>query len=334
MKARVGINGFGRIGREMFRVALDQQDIEIVHVNNPSDSATLAYLLKYDSNYGVLDAEVKAEEDAIIVNGKRVRYTQERDPGKVPWGETNVDIVLEASGVFNDVESGSKHMRDTVKKVIFTAAAKGVDATLCMGVNENTYDAKKHNYISNASCTTNCMAPIVKVLNDNLKVKYGLMTTIHSYTNDQNILDLPHKDLRRSRAAAINIIPTTTNAAYAVAIVIPELKDKLNGLSIRVPTPTMSLLDFVCETEKSTTIEEVNALMQKAASGPMKGILSVSNEPLVSIDYKKSSYSAIVDSLSTMVMEKNMVKVVAWYDNEWGYSCRVIDLTKMVASQM
>jgi glyceraldehyde 3-phosphate dehydrogenase len=334
MSAKIGINGFGRIGRQMFRIAMESKDIEIVAINNLSDSATLAHLLKYDSSYGIMNAEVKAEKDAIIVNGKRISYFQEKDPAKIPWGSQKVDIVLEATGVFNDKESGSKHMRDTVKKVIFTAAAKNADATICMGVNDNIYDPAKHHYISNASCTTNCMAPVVKVLNDNLKVKRGLMTTVHSYTNDQNILDLPHKDLRRARAAALSMIPTTTNAAYAVAIVIPELKDKLNGLSVRVPTPTVSLLDFVCETEKSTTVEEVNQMMKKAADGPMKRYMDVSMEPLVSIDYKGNTHSAIIDGLSTMVMEGNMVKVIAWYDNEWGYSCRVIDVAKMVAAKL
>lgn len=336
MAARIGINGFGRIGREMFRVVFEQKltDIEVVAINNPSDSATLAHLLKYDSSYGILDAEITAEPDAIIINGKRIRYSQERDPSKIPWGESKVDIVLEATGVFNDKESAKPHMRDTVKKVIFTAAAKGADATICMGVNDETYDPKNHHYISNASCTTNCMAPVMKVLNDNLKVKRAMMTTVHSYTNDQVLQDQPHKDLRRARAANISMIPTTTNAAYAVAIVIPELKDKLNGLSVRVPTPTVSLLDVVAEVEKSTTVEEINEMMKKASAGDMKGIMDFSMEPLVSVDYKKNTHSSIVDGLSTMVMEGNMVKIVAWYDNEWGYSCRVIDMARMVAKNL
>jgi len=335
MKARVGINGFGRIGRQMFRIAMKRKDIEVVAINNLSDNATLAHLLKYDSSYGTLPEEVKADgPNAIMVDGKRISYYQEKDPAKIPWGSDKVDIVLEATGVFNDAESGGKHMRDTVKKVIFTAAAKGVDWMVCLGVNDQEYDPAKHNLISNASCTTNCMAPIVKILHNNLKIKRGTMTTVHSYTNDQNILDLAHKDLRRARSAAINIIPTTTNAATAVAIVIPELKGLLNGISIRVPTPTVSILDFVCETEKKTTVEEVNAMFKKEAAGAMKGILDYNELPLVSKDYKGNEHSSIVDGLNTMVIEGNMVKVLAWYDNEWGYSCRVVDLAEIVARKM
>ncbi len=335
MKARVGINGFGRIGRQMFRIAMNRKDIEIVAINNLSDNATLAHLLKYDSSYGTLAEDVGIDGPGYItVGGKKIRYFQEKDPAKIPWGEEKVDIVLEATGVFNDAESGNKHMRDTVKKVIFTAAAKGSDFTVCMGVNDDQYDPKKHNLISNASCTTNCMAPVVKILHDNLKIKRGVMTTVHSYTNDQNILDLPHKDLRRARAAAINIIPTTTNAATAVTLVIPELKGLLNGISIRVPTPTVSILDFVCETEKSATVEEVNALFKNAAMGSMKGILDYNELPLVSTDYKGNEHSSIVDGLNTMVMEGNMIKILSWYDNEWGYSCRVVDLAEVVAQKM
>lgn len=336
MKARVGINGFGRIGRQMFRIAMDRKDIEIVAINNLSDNATLAHLLKYDSSYGTMKEEVGIDgPNYIVVGGKKIRYFQEKDPAKIPWGEEKVDIVLEATGVFNDAESGGKHIRDTVKKVIFTAAAKGADVTICMGVNDEIYDPKKHNLISNASCTTNCMAPVVKILHNNLKIKRGMMTTVHSYTNDQNILDLPHKDLRRARAAAVNIIPTTTNAATAVTIVIPELKGLLNGFSIRVPTPTVSILDFVCETEKETSVEEVNKLFKAAAaSKELKGILDYNELPLVSTDYKGNPHSSIVDGLSTMVIEKTLVKVVAWYDNEWGYSCRVVDLAEDVARKM
>lgn len=335
MPTRVAINGFGRIGREMFRIAMNRKDIEIVAINNLSDNKTLAHLLKYDSNYGTLNASVTTEGDNyIVVNGKKVRYFQEKDPAKIPWGEEKVEIVLEATGVFNDKESAEKHIRDTVKKVIITAVAKGADVTICMGVNENLYDPKNHHVISNASCTTNCMAPIVKVLHDNLKVKRGLMTTVHSYTNDQNILDLPHKDLRRARAAALSIIPTTTGAASAVAMVIPELKGKLNGFAVRVPTPTVSLLDVVCEVEKKTSVEEINQLFQKAAQGSLKGIVEYTEEPLVSVDLKGNTHSSIVDGLSTMVMEDSMVKIVAWYDNEWGYSCRVIDVTEMVARSL
>ena len=335
MKARVGINGFGRIGRQMFRIAMKRKDIEVVAINNLSDNATLAHLLKYDSSYGTLPEEVKIDgPNTIVVDGKKISYYQEKDPSKIPWGNDKVDIVLEATGVFNDAESGKKHMRDTVKKVIFTAAAKGVDWMVCMGVNDQEYDPAKHNLISNASCTTNCMAPVVKILHENLKIKRGTMTTVHSYTNDQNILDLPHKDLRRARAAAVNIIPTTTNAATAVTIVIPELKGLLNGISIRVPTPTVSILDFVCETEKKTTVEEVNAMFKKAAEGEMKGILDYNELELVSSDYKGNTHSSIVDGLNTMVIEGNMVKVLSWYDNEWGYSCRVVDLAEVVARKM
>lgn len=335
MKARVGINGFGRIGRQMFRIAMQRKNVEIVAINNLSDNTTLAHLLKYDSNYGIMPEEVKTDgPNYIVVNGKKIRYFQEKDPAKIPWDEEKVDIVLEATGVFNDKESGSKHMRGTVKKVIFTAAAKGSDATICIGVNEQTYDPKNHNLISNASCTTNCMAPVAKILHENFKIKRGLMTTVHSYTNDQNILDLPHKDLRRARAAALSMIPTTTNAATAVTIVLPELKGKLNGLAVRVPTSTVSLLDFVCEVEKSTTVEEVNKLFMQAAQKEMKGVLDYNELPLVSIDYKGSPYSSIVDGLSTMVMDGTMIKVLAWYDNEWGYSCRVLDLAEIVAEKM
>lgn len=335
MPTRVAINGFGRIGREMFRIAMNRKDIEIVAINNLSDNKTLAHLLKYDSNYGTLNADVTTDGDNyIVVNGKRVRYFQEKDPAKIPWGEEKVEIVLEATGVFNDKESAEKHIRDTVKKVIVTAVAKGADVTICMGVNENLYDPKNHHVISNASCTTNCMAPIIKVLHDNFKVKRGLMTTVHSYTNDQNILDLPHKDLRRARAAALSMIPTTTGAATAVAMVIPELKGKLNGFSVRVPTPTVSLLDVVCEVEKKTSVEEINQLFKNVAQGNLKGIVEYTDEPLVSIDLKGNAHSSIIDGLSTMIMEDSMVKIVAWYDNEWGYSCRVIDVTEMVARSL
>ncbi len=335
MKTRIGINGFGRIGREMFRISLKRNDVEVVAINNLSDNATLAHLLKYDSSYGILDAEVKIDgPNAIIVDGRKIRYFQEKDPANIAWGEEKVDIVLEATGVFNDAESGKKHLRDTVKKVIFTAAAKGSDCTIVMGVNENIYDPAKHNLISNASCTTNCLAPVAKVLHENLKIKRGLMTTIHAYTQDQNLQDAPHSDLRRARAAAINIVPTSTGAAKAVSLVLPELKGKLDGFSVRVPTPVVSLVDFVCETEKSATVAEVNALFKKASEKELKGILDYNELPLVSMDYKGDTHSSIVDGLSTMVMEGNMLKVVAWYDNEWGYSCRVIDLAALVGSKL
>ena len=335
MKARVAINGFGRIGRLMFRIAHKMDDIEIVAINNPTENKTMAHLLKYDSNYGIFDAEVKADSpDALTVDGKKIQYTQEREPNKIPWKKEGVDIVLESSGVFTDMAGASKHLEAGAKKVIITAPGKGVDATFCIGVNDNLYDPAKHNVISNASCTTNGLAPMAKVLHDNLKIKRGLMTTVHAYTNDQNILDLPHKDLRRARAAALSMIPTTTGAAAAVGEVIPDLKGKLNGFAIRVPTPTVSVIDLVCEMEKSTTVEEVNAMLKKAAEGPLKNVMLYSDLPLVSIDYKGNPHSCIIDALSTMVMGGNMVKVVAWYDNEWGYSCRAIDLCKLVAGKM
>ncbi len=335
MAARVAINGFGRIGRLMFRRAHEIDGLEIVAINNLSDNTQLAHLLKYDSNYGIFPGEVKTEgSEYITVDGRKIRYFQERDPAKIPWEEEKVDIVLESTGVFNKLEEASKHIRGTVKKVIVTAVCKGAKQMIVMGVNENEYDPSEQ-VTSNASCTTNCMAPVTKVIHDALGVKRGLMTTIHSYTNDQNILDLPHKkDLRRARAAALSMIPTTTGAASAVGLVIPELEGKLNGFAIRVPTPTVSLVDVTYEVEKNTTIEEVNEIYKKAAEGPMKGVLGYSDLPLVSIDYRQNPNSATIDALSTLVMEDNLVKVVAWYDNEWGYSCRVIDLAKLVASKM
>ncbi len=338
MAAKVAINGFGRIGRLMFRRAWETKDIDIVAINNLTGNEMLAHLLKYDSTYGEFNADVKTDgEDYIVVDGKKIRYFQEPDPSKIPWGEENVDIVLESTGVFTKVEDAKKHMRDTVKKVIVTAVCKGTKNTVVMGVNENEYDPDDPNdsIISNASCTTNCLAPVAKVINDALKIKRGLMVTIHSYTNDQNILDLPHrKDMRRARAAALNMIPTTTGAAKAVSMVIPELEGKLNGLAVRVPTPTVSLVDVTFQVEKETTVEEVNDLFKKAAAGPMKGVLDYNELELVSMDYKGNPHSSTVDGLSTMVMEKTMIKVVAWYDNEYGYSCRVVDLAKMVADKL
>jgi glyceraldehyde 3-phosphate dehydrogenase len=335
MAARFAINGFGRIGRLMLRIATKRGDLDVVAVNNPTDVRTMAHLLKYDSNYGIFDAQVSTEGDnTLIINGKKILYSQEKDPAKAPWKAENVDIVLESSGIFTDKASAGKHIEAGAKKVIITAPGKEVDGTFVMGVNEKDYDPAKHNIISNASCTTNGLAPAVKIVNDNLKMKRGLMTTIHSYTNDQNILDLAHKDLRRARAAALSMIPTTTGAAKAVAEVIPALKGKLNGFSVRVPTPTVSLIDLVCEVEKPTTVEEINGLFKAAAAGPLKGIMEYSELPLVSIDYKGDSNSCIIDALSTMVMDGTMVKIVAWYDNEWGYSCRVMDLAKIVADKL
>lgn len=337
MAVRVAINGFGRIGRLMFRRAheLGTKDIEIVAINNLSGNDQLSHLLKYDSTHGTFKADVEAVgTDYIRVDDKKIRYFQERDPAKIPWGEEKVDVVLEATGVFNNIDDASLHLHDGVKKVIVTAVCKGGKQIIVMGVNDDQYDPNE-DVTSNASCTTNCMAPVTKVLHDAFGIEDGLMTTVHSYTNDQNILDLPHKkDMRRARAAAQNIIPTTTGAAKAVGLVIPELEGKLNGMAFRVPTPTVSILDATYRLKKNVTAEEVNEAFKKAADGAMKGILGYSDQPLVSMDYKGDDRSAIVDGLSTLVMDDNLVKVVAWYDNEWGYSCRVIDLARLVASKL
>jgi glyceraldehyde-3-phosphate dehydrogenase, type I len=326
MAYQVGINGFGRIGRNVFRAALSNPEINIVAVNDLTDAKTLAHLLKYDSVHGIFDAEVKADGDAIIVNGQRVQVLAERDPANLPWGKLGVEIVVESTGLFTSKEKASAHIVGGAKKVIISAPASGEDITIVLGVNEDKYDPKNHNVVSNASCTTNCLAPFTKVLHDKFGVKRGMMTTVHSYTNDQRILDLPHSDLRRSRAAATSIIPTTTGAAKAVGLVLPELNGKLNGFSLRVPTPNVSVTDLVAELEKSVTAEEINAALKAAAEGPMKGILDYTDEPLVSKDFNGNPHSSIVDGLSTMVIEGNMVKVVSWYDNEWGYSNRVVDL--------
>ena len=333
MAYQVGINGFGRIGRNVFRAALNNPEINIVAVNDLTDAKTLAHLLKYDSVHGILDAEVKADGDAIIVNGKRIQVLAERNPVDLPWGKMGVEIVVESTGIFTAKEKAEAHIQAGAKKVIISAPATGEDVTIVLGVNEDKYDPKNHHVVSNASCTTNCLAPFVKVLNDSFGVKRGMMTTVHSYTNDQQILDLPHKDLRRARAAAENIIPTTTGAAKAVGLVLPELQGKLNGFSLRVPTPNVSVTDLVAELDKSVTAEEINDALKTAAAGPMKGILDFSNEPLVSKDYNGNPHSSIVDGLSTMVIDGNMVKVVSWYDNEWGYSNRVIDLIAYIGKK-
>ncbi|MGI6189278.1 MAG: type I glyceraldehyde-3-phosphate dehydrogenase [Clostridiales bacterium] len=335
MAVRVGINGFGRIGRNAFKAALEKnaQNIEFVAINDLTDAATLAHLLKYDSCFGKFDAEVEVKEDALVVNGKEIKVLAERDPANLPWKDLGVDIVLESTGLFTARDKASKHIDAGAKKVVISAPAKNEDITIVMGVNEDKYDPANHHVISNASCTTNCLAPFAKVLHDKFGIKKGLMTTVHSYTNDQRILDLPHKDLRRARAAALSIIPTTTGAARAVALVLPELKGKLNGFAMRVPTPTVSVVDLVAELEKPTTAEEINAAMKEAAEGPMKGILGYEEEPLVSIDFKGDSRSSIVDGLSTMVIDGNMAKVVSWYDNEWGYSCRIIDLIDYIIAK-
>jgi len=333
MAIKVGINGFGRIGRNLLRASLNTKEIEFVAANDITDAKTLAHLLKYDSILGNLDADVKAQGDTISVNGKPLKVLAVSDPSQLPWKDLGVDIVVESTGRFTEKDGASKHLSAGAKKVIISAPAKNEDITIVLGVNEKSYDPKKHHVLSNASCTTNCLAPVAKVLLENFGIKRGLMTTIHSYTNDQKILDLPHKDLRRARAAALSMIPTTTGAAKAVSLVLPQLKGKLDGMAIRVPTPNVSVVDLVAELDKDTTAEEVNAAFKKAAEGELKGILQYCDEPLVSIDFNGNSNSSIVDALSTKVIEKKMVKVLAWYDNEWGYSCRVRDLILYIAGK-
>ncbi|GBF10647.1 glyceraldehyde-3-phosphate dehydrogenase 1 [Tepidibacillus sp. HK-1] len=330
---KVGINGFGRIGRNVFRAALNHPEIEIVAVNDLTDAKMLAHLLKYDSVHGKLDATVEVVEGGFKVNGKLVKVVAERDPAQLPWKELGVELVVESTGRFTNREDAAKHLEAGAKKVIISAPAKNEDITIVMGVNEEKYDPANHHVISNASCTTNCLAPFAKVLHEKFGIKRGLMTTVHSYTNDQQILDLPHKDYRRARAAAESIIPTTTGAAKAVALVLPELKGKLNGFAMRVPTPNVSVVDLVAELDKNVTVEEVNGALKAAAEGELKGILQYSEEPLVSIDYNHDPHSSSIDALSTMVMEGNMVKVVSWYDNEWGYSNRVVDLAAYIAKK-
>ena len=331
---KIGINGFGRIGRNVLRAALANNKIEVVAVNDLTDAKTLAHLLKYDSIHGRFNGTVQAAEGAIIVNGKEVKVLAERDPAKLPWGELGIDIVIESTGLFTDAQKAKAHLASGAKKVIISAPAKGEDITIVLGVNEKMYKPAEHHIISNASCTTNCLAPVVKVLHEKFTVKRGLMTTIHSITNDQRILDLPHSDLRRARAAGTSIIPTTTGAAKAVTLVIPELKGKLNGFAMRVPTLNVSVVDFVADLGRDTTVEEINATMKAAAETYLKGILEYCDEPLVSKDFNGNSHSSIVDALSTMVLEGNMVKVVSWYDNEWGYSCRIVDLAEYIAKSM
>ena len=333
MTVKVGINGFGRIGRNVLRAALNNSNIEVVAVNDLTDANMLAHLLKYDSVHGKVNAEVSVDGNVLIVNGKQIIVKAERDPANIGWGELGVDVVIESTGRFTKREDAAKHLEAGAKKVIISAPASNEDITIVMGVNEDQYDPANHHVISNASCTTNCLAPFAKVLNDKFGIKRGMMTTIHSYTNDQQILDLPHKDYRRARAAAENMIPTTTGAAKAVALVLPELKGKLNGMAVRVPTPNVSLVDLVAELDKDVTAEEVNAALKAAAEGELKGILQYSEEPLVSKDYNGDPHSSSVDALSTMVMEGNMVKVVSWYDNETGYSTRVVDLVDYIAQK-
>lgn len=330
MKPRVAINGFGRIGRQVFRINLVKQYFDIVAINDLTDNETLAHLLKYDSTYGVLEQDVEIiGENKLKVGDLEVLCLEERDPGKLPWKDLNIDFVIESTGFFTDREGAAKHLQAGAKKVIISAPGKDVDNTIVLGVNEESYDPATQHIISNASCTTNCLAPFAKILNDKFGIEEGLMTTIHSYTNDQKILDLPHKDLRRARAAGLSMIPTTTGAAKAVGLVLPELNGKLNGLAMRVPTPTVSIVDLVCNVRKETSVEEVNAAFKEAAEGKLKGILALETKPLVSVDFKGNAHSSIVDAESTMVIGK-MVKVLSWYDNEWGYSNRVVDLVKFM----
>lgn len=326
MAMRVGINGFGRIGRNFLRVCLAEKGIEIVGINDLTDANTLAHLLRYDSVHGIMKADVHAKDSSLAVNGKEIGVTAITDPKQLPWKELKVDAVLESTGRFVDRDGASKHLSAGAGWVLISAPAKDPDATICMGVNEESLDVSKHKIISNASCTTNCLAPIAKVIDQKFTIKRGLMTTIHSYTNDQRILDLPHKDLRRARAAAVSMIPTTTGAARAVGLVLPHLKGHLDGMAIRVPTPNVSVVDLVADIEKETSTEAVNAALKEAASGPLKGILQFSEEPLVSIDFNGNSHSSIVDASVTKVLEGTMVKVLSWYDNEWGYSSRLKDL--------
>ncbi|MDZ7637342.1 MAG: type I glyceraldehyde-3-phosphate dehydrogenase [Bryobacterales bacterium] len=333
MALKIAINGFGRIGRNVFRAGYKDPSIEFVAANDLTDNKTLAHLLKYDSVLGPLDAEVSATEEGIIVDGKLLRVFETKDPAEIDWPSMGAQVVVESTGRFTDGPVAAKHLRGSVKKVIISAPAKNEDVTIVMGVNHGVYDASKHNVVSNASCTTNCLAPFSKVLHENFKILSGSMTTIHSYTNDQNVLDFPHKDLRRARAAAINMIPTSTGAAKAIGLVLPELKGKLDGFAMRVPTPNVSIVDLVALVEKPTSVEEVNGLLKAAAEGPLKGILAYTEDPVVSSDMLRNPNSSIVDSDLTKVLGGNLVKVLAWYDNEWGYSCRVIDLAKFMESK-
>jgi len=333
MSIKVGINGFGRIGRNVLRACCEDSELEFVAVNDITNAETLAHLLKYDSVHGRFGHPVSVEKEALVVSGRKVRVLSERDPAKLPWGALGVQIVLECSGLFTSKDKAAAHLTAGAKKVLISAPAKGVDLTVCYGVNHTAYRKDQHHVLSNASCTTNCLAPLAKVLHEKFGIRRGLMTTIHSYTNDQRILDLPHSDLRRARAAALSMIPTTTGAAKAVAEVIPELKGKLDGISIRVPTPNVSLVDLTVEMARAATAEEINDLFRKAAAGPLKGILAVSDEELVSVDFVRNANSGIVDAPYTKVQSGKMAKVLAWYDNEWGYSCRVRDLILYMSSR-
>jgi glyceraldehyde 3-phosphate dehydrogenase len=335
MTTRIGINGFGRIGRQSLKAILERHghDLEVIAVNDLTDTKTNAHLLKYDSTYGHFPGEVEATADTLIVNGHNIKVISQRDPAQIPWSDLGVELVIESTGLFTDAEKAAAHLRGGAKKVIISAPAKGEDLTIVLGVNDDMYDPSKHHIISNASCTTNCLAPAAKVLNDAFGIERGLMNTIHSYTNDQRILDQVHKDLRRARTAGANIIPTSTGAARALALVIPELKGRFDGMSLRVPTVTVSVVDFVVNVRKEATKEAVNDAFKEAAAGPLKGILGYTDEPLVSTDFRGDARSSIIDGLSTMVAGGSMVKVIAWYDNEWGYSCRIADLAYFIAQK-
>jgi len=331
MPIKVGINGFGRIGRNVVRAGLNRTDIDFVAANDLTDTKTLAHLLKYDSILGPLHESVKIEGDAIVIGGKRIKIFATKDPAEIDWNSVGAQIVIESTGRFTDAKEASKHLRGSVKKVIISAPASNEDVTIVLGVNDNMYDSSKHKIISNASCTTNCLAPVVKVVHETFGIEKGSMTTIHSYTNDQNVLDFPHKDLRRSRAAALNMIPTTTGAAKAIGLVMPQLKGKLDGYSMRVPTPDVSAVDLVALLSKNTTTEAVNKALEDAANGPMRGILAYTEDPVVSTDMLHNPASSIIDSQMTKVLDGNLLKILAWYDNEWGYSMRVVDLIEFVA---
>ncbi|KIL75605.1 glyceraldehyde-3-phosphate dehydrogenase [Bacillus badius] len=334
MKAKVAINGFGRIGRMVFRKAILEDKFDIVAVNASYPAETLAHLIKYDTNHGKFDGDVQIEENALIVNGKRVQLVNNRDPRELPWKELGIEIVIEATGKFNAREKAALHLEAGAQKVVLTAPGKNEDVTIVMGVNQDDLDIEKHEVISNASCTTNCLAPVAKVLNDTFGIENGLMTTVHAYTNDQNNIDNPHKDLRRARACAQSIIPTSTGAAKALSLVLPELKGKIHGMALRVPTSNVSLVDLVVDLKREVTVDEVNEAFIQASQGALKGIIEFTTEPLVSVDFNTNPHSSIIDGLSTIVMEGTKVKVLAWYDNEWGYSCRVVDLVSYVAENM
>jgi glyceraldehyde 3-phosphate dehydrogenase len=334
MAIKIGINGFGRIGRTFLRIASARKDFDIVAINDLTDAKTLDHLLKYDSTHGTFAADVREKDGAIAVDGKEIRILSTKDPASLPWGDLGVQVVVEGTGLFRDKEKASKHLQAGAKKVIITAPAKSPDTTIVMGVNEGDYDPNTHHIISNASCTTNCLAPVAKVLLEQFGIKKGLMTTIHAYTNDQSLLDFPHSDLRRARAAAMSMIPTTTGAASAVSLVLPALKGKLDGMAIRVPTPNVSVVDLVVDLEKNTSKEEVNSALKKAANGPLKGIMEFCEEPLASIDFNNSHLSSIVDGLTTSVIDGTMVKVLSWYDNETGYSARIADLIDYIGKSL